>query len=78
MAVNAFLVFFFGVDPVVFRRKLWIYCLICFGVPGVSAFALLFLRGNFTPTAYGEATVRESLRSCTRMLTFLAVVLDLG
>jgi hypothetical protein len=56
MAVNVFLVFFFAANPNSFRSYLWLYSLVCFGLPGVPAVICLF----YIPTGrkiYGNATV---------------------
>ncbi|KAK0632721.1 hypothetical protein B0T14DRAFT_504965 [Immersiella caudata] len=56
MAVNVFLVFFFAANPNSFRSYLWLYSLVCFGLPGVPAVICLF----YMPTGskmYGNATL---------------------
>ena len=57
MAVNVFLVFFFGANPSSFRKHLWIYCLVCFGAPGIPAVACLLIQNDQRGRVYGDATV---------------------
>ena len=57
MAVNVFLVFFFGANPSSFRKYLWLYCLICFGAPFIPALALLLIKDESGARIYGDATV---------------------
>lgn len=77
MAVNVFLVFFFGANPASFRKHLWVYCIICFGAPAIPAIVCLLV-----PTSdgkiYGDATVFGLPRRNDGFssLIFLAVVLD--
>ena len=56
MAVNVFLVFFFAANPNSFRNYLWLYSLVCFGLPAVPAFVMLFYAPN-GKKIYGNATV---------------------
>lgn len=72
MAVNVFLVFFFGANPAAFRKYLWVYCVICFGTPAIPAIVCLLI-----PTSdgkiYGDATVRGiSRRPTTIPANFLS------
>jgi hypothetical protein len=65
MAVNVYMVFFFAASPTSFVRYLWLYCLICFGLPFIPAISLLILnhyrRGEDGAYLYfGNATVRSS------------------
>ncbi|KAK4156642.1 hypothetical protein C8A00DRAFT_40937 [Chaetomidium leptoderma] len=56
MAVNVYMVFFMSYPPNNFHRHLWLYCLICFGIPALPAFICLF----YTPNGqriYGNATL---------------------
>lgn len=62
MAVNVFLVFYFHTNPDSFRKRWWIYCLICYGGPFVIALTLLLLRSPRGPV-YGGATVSNLLFS---------------
>lgn len=56
MAINVYLVFFWSTNPTSFRKHLWIYCAICFGVPAVPAFICLFYRPGGA-YIYGDAIV---------------------
>ncbi|KAM0277838.1 hypothetical protein ACHAQH_005542 [Verticillium albo-atrum] len=56
MAVNVYLVFFFGASPASFRQYLWLYCVICFGGPFIPAIVLLLARPN-GQMMYGNATL---------------------
>ncbi|UKZ79729.1 hypothetical protein TrVFT333_007490 [Trichoderma virens FT-333] len=58
MAVNVFLVFYFHTNPDSFRKRWWIYCLICYGGPFTIALTLLLLRSP-RGLVYGGATNRE-------------------
>lgn len=57
MAVNVFLVFFMGANPASFRKYLWIYCVVCFGIPFVPALACLLVSDTQRRRVYGDATV---------------------
>ena len=57
MAVNVFMVFFFAANPNAFRKHLWIYCIICFGGPGIPALVCLLIRDPKKGLVYGNATV---------------------
>ncbi|EGR51434.1 G-protein coupled receptor protein [Trichoderma reesei QM6a] len=56
MAVNVFLVFYFHTNPDSFRKRWWIYCLICYGGPFVIALTLLLVRSP-RGLVYGGATI---------------------
>ncbi|EHK49811.1 hypothetical protein TRIATDRAFT_83166 [Trichoderma atroviride IMI 206040] len=56
MAINVFLVFYFHTNPDSFRKRWWIYCLICYGGPFVIALTLLLLRSP-RGLVYGGATI---------------------
>lgn len=56
MAVNVFLVFFFAANPNSFRNYLWLYCLVCFGIPGIPAVICLVYKPGGRHI-YGNATV---------------------
>lgn len=56
MAINVFLVFFFALNPNAFRDYLWLYCLVCYGLPSVPAIVLL-AHSPATTRYYGNATV---------------------
>ncbi|PHH77384.1 hypothetical protein CDD82_3542 [Ophiocordyceps australis] len=57
MAVNVLLVFFFNVNPVKIHKRLWIYCLVCFGGPLIPAVILICLQGDSRGAVYGDATL---------------------
>ncbi|KAG6018309.1 hypothetical protein E4U41_003983, partial [Claviceps citrina] len=59
MAINALLVFYFRVSPDSFRRRWWIYCLVCYGGPFVIALALLLWAGGGQERGpvYGDAEI---------------------
>lgn len=59
MAFNVYLVFFFSANPTVFRRYLWAYCLVCFGLPMIPAIVCLHVKTPKGPI-YGDATVSGS------------------
>ena len=59
MAINVFLVFFYGAIPSSFRHYVWLYCLVCFGGPFIPAIVLLLARPNGR-LMYGNATVSVS------------------
>jgi hypothetical protein len=81
MAVNVFLVFFFGANPSSFRKHVWLYCLVCFGAPAIPAIACLLIRDE-RGKVYGDATVSWGLCSWNGFGSVLtksnptAVVLD--
>ncbi|KAL8282871.1 hypothetical protein RB597_010226 [Gaeumannomyces tritici] len=54
MAINVYMVFFRGHNPSSFRRQLWVYNALCFGVPAVPAFICLLVRPNGRPM-YGDS-----------------------
>lgn len=56
MAVNVYMVFFMSFNPTTFRQYLWIYCVICFGLPAIPAFVFLFVRGE-RGLVYGDAAL---------------------
>lgn len=56
MAVNVYMVFFMAYNPNNFHRHLWMYCVVCFGVPAVPAVVMLFHRPGDVHM-YGNATV---------------------
>lgn len=57
MAINVYMVFFRGHNPTSFRRQLWVYNALCFGVPAVPAFICLLVRPSGRPM-YGDSIVR--------------------
>ncbi|KAF3762689.1 hypothetical protein M406DRAFT_341858 [Cryphonectria parasitica EP155] len=44
MAINVYMVFFMSCNPTTFRHYLWLYCIICYGLPAIPAFIFLFVR----------------------------------
>ncbi|SPN96595.1 related to G protein coupled receptor like protein [Cephalotrichum gorgonifer] len=56
MAINVFLVFFVGANPATFRKHVWIYCVVCFGLPFIPAVACLLVKGE-KGRVYGDATL---------------------
>ena len=74
MAVNVYMVFFFSWGPDSFRRHLWFYNLICFGLPAIPAFICLFYAPG-GKQIYGNATVGSQgtplLVVIPRWLTFM-------
>lgn len=66
MAVNVYMVFFMSFNPTTFRQYLWIYCVICFGLPAVPAFIFLFLREK-RGLVYGDAAVSRPLSSSQKI-----------
>ncbi|KAK0748405.1 hypothetical protein B0T21DRAFT_398516 [Apiosordaria backusii] len=57
MAVNVYMVFFMAYNPNNFHRHLWIYCVVCFGLPAVPAIVMLFHQPGDVHM-YGNATLR--------------------
>ncbi|EFW99819.1 g-protein coupled receptor [Grosmannia clavigera kw1407] len=57
MAFNVFLVFFFSASPTTFRRHLWVYCLVCFGLPMIPAIVCLYIKTKKRGPVYGDATL---------------------
>ncbi|EFQ36821.1 uncharacterized protein GLRG_11968 [Colletotrichum graminicola M1.001] len=56
MAINVFLIFFANVDVSLFRRYLWVYCIICLGGPLILGLCLLSIKPNEPDTSiYGNA-----------------------
>ncbi|KAL2161710.1 hypothetical protein VTH06DRAFT_8272 [Thermothelomyces fergusii] len=56
MAVNVFMVFFMAYPPNNLHKNLWIYCVICFGIPALPALICLVYRPN-GERIYGDATM---------------------
>ncbi|KAK2036807.1 hypothetical protein LZ31DRAFT_482779 [Colletotrichum somersetense] len=58
MAINTFLVVFFGVSPSSIRRYIWVYCVICFAGPLIPGLCLLLItpKGSTNPV-YGDASL---------------------
>lgn len=59
MAVNVYMVFFMHFNLSSFRTYLWLYCLICYGLPAIPAFVFLFIRSP-RGMIYGDAVVGHS------------------
>ncbi len=57
MALNVFLVFFFNFDPSSFRKYAWVYCLVCYGGPLITAVVLISIRDNPRGLIFGDAVV---------------------
>ncbi|CAK7274819.1 hypothetical protein SEPCBS119000_006367 [Sporothrix epigloea] len=57
MAFNVYLVFFHSANPTTFRRHLWVYCLVCFGLPMIPAIVCLFVQNVNKGPVYGDATL---------------------
>ncbi|KKA29782.1 hypothetical protein TD95_005190 [Thielaviopsis punctulata] len=57
MAINVFLVFFFGASPSTFPKYQLIYCLLCYGLPALPAITLVFVRTDDLGRAYGDAAL---------------------
>ncbi|CAI4216097.1 unnamed protein product [Parascedosporium putredinis] len=57
MAVNVYLVFFYGANPASFRKYVWVYCLICFGIPFIPALVCLLYKEEHRGPVYGDATL---------------------
>ncbi|SPQ18475.1 5e9f199e-d259-43c8-855c-898ba664a14d [Thermothielavioides terrestris] len=56
MAVNVYMVFFMSYPPNDLHKHLWLYCLICFGIPAIPALICLFYAPN-GQRIYGNATL---------------------
>lgn len=61
MAINVFLVFFYNADPESFRKYVWVYCLVCFGGPLITAIALVSIQDPSRGPVYGDAAVSTQL-----------------
>ncbi|KAL6872860.1 G-protein coupled receptor protein [Trichoderma novae-zelandiae] len=57
MAFNVFLVFFHNANPASFRKRIWIYCLICFGGPLLPAIVLVSIRDDAKGPVFGNAAL---------------------
>ncbi|KKP07340.1 hypothetical protein THAR02_00537 [Trichoderma harzianum] len=57
MAFNVFLVFFFNANPASFRKRIWIYCIICFGGPLVPAVVLVSIHDDTKGPVFGNAAL---------------------
>jgi hypothetical protein len=59
MAFNVFLVFFFNTPPSTFRKYAWVYCVICYGGPMITAVALVGIKEEGKGSVFGDAVVSE-------------------
>ncbi|KGQ05370.1 hypothetical protein BBAD15_g9373 [Beauveria bassiana D1-5] len=59
MACNVFLVFFCNVDPAMFTRYIWAYCVVCFGGPLIPAIALISIKDRSRGPVFGDATTTD-------------------
>ncbi|KAL7792054.1 putative G-protein coupled receptor protein [Trichoderma ceciliae] len=57
MAFNVFLVFFNNANPATFRKRIWIYCIICFGGPLVPAIVLVSMHDSAKGPVFGNAAL---------------------
>lgn len=64
MAINVYMVFFMSFNPATFRQYLWLYCVICFGLPAIPSFVFLFLREE-RGLVYGDAAVSNTVPRCS-------------
>ena len=69
MAINVFLVFFFGFRPDFFQRYLWVYCLICYGMPCIAGMLFLIYRHPTKGLIYGDAIVSGPLSTMPPFFT---------
>lgn len=58
MAINVYMVFFMSFNPTTFRHYLWVYCLVCYGLPAIPAFVFLLVHVENGPI-YGDAVVSD-------------------
>ena len=63
MACNVYLALFQKYDTEQLRKLEWRYMLLCYGVPFITAFVLLFIKNGRQERVYGKATVSRSDRS---------------
>ncbi|KAL7911730.1 putative G-protein coupled receptor protein [Trichoderma velutinum] len=57
MAFNVFLVFFYNANPATFRKRIWIYCIVCFGGPLVPAVVLVSIHDDAKGPVFGNAAL---------------------
>lgn len=57
MAVNVYLCFFRRFDAERLKRMNWIYGILCYGIPAITAILCLFYRKKGRGRVYGDATV---------------------
>ena len=72
MAINVYMVFFMSYPLHDFHRHLWLYCLICFGIPAIPAFICLFYAPN-GQRIYGNATVSSLTHPRSALLSQLTL-----
>ena len=65
MACNVYLALFRNYDTERLRRLEWRYFLLCYGVPFITAFVLLFIKSDHQGPVYGKSTVSHSAWSLT-------------
>src|SRR3569833_1590388 len=58
MAINVFLDFLRSTNPQTFKRRIWIYCVTCYGGPLVMGILCLTIRDKDKGIVFGDATVR--------------------
>ena len=76
MAINVFAVFFYAASPNSFRSYLWVYALICYGLPALPAIICALVRPGGVGI-YGNATVSApvcSFLASPAKLTLVIVV----
>lgn len=73
MAINVYMVFFMSFNPTTFRQYLWLYCVICFGLPAIPSFVFLFLRES-RGLVYGDAAVSNTVLRCAECAFTLSTV----
>ncbi|RFU78502.1 cyclic amp receptor a [Trichoderma arundinaceum] len=57
MAFNVFLVFFNNANPATFRKRIWIYCIVCFGGPLLPAVVLVSIHDDAKGPVFGNAAL---------------------
>ncbi|EJP69170.1 G-protein coupled receptor [Beauveria bassiana ARSEF 2860] len=74
MACNVFLVFFCNVDPAMFTRYIWAYCVVCFGGPLIPAITLISINDRSRGPVFGDATTTDVDDSAEESPTHVATV----
>lgn len=74
MAINVFAVFFYAASPNSFRSYLWVYALICYGLPALPAIICALVRPGGVGI-YGNATVSPPLCSFLASQTKLTLAI---
>jgi hypothetical protein len=59
MACNVQLTFFYQYNTEKLRQLEWKYAILCYGVPFIPAFSLLFIRDEDKGRVYGPAIVSQ-------------------